>query len=1159
MRAANLCRVERFCHPLCFVLFLGSVCGASPGATIIESARDIPVAYDVDVVVVGGTTGAVAAAVSAAQAGARVFLAAPRPYLGEDICATYRLWLQPGEEPAQALEQALFAEPKQPARYQNGLPFSYMANRASASRHADTPQPSRLRDGKWRSASNQSVQYDGDVTVTADVHEMQFVEAVVVRFYQRPGDFDVARVTVATSQDGATWTTVPGVTHTALDLPFENRATDVMVPVRTATQYLRIDVAKSPGAERILLGEIEILGAQTMTKTAPAHRVPPTPMQVKRTLDQALLKAGVAFLYDCSVTDVLHDPDGQLAGIVMATRSGRQAVKAKQVIDASHLAVAARLAGVTFTLRDAAPGTVTRVVVGGTLSRTSAEQAQAMPSPIAAHDGQSFDATQYTLPLSWQDDDLASLMAMEQTARDQTWQRGEVDASERLFFVPRSRIQGRAQTASRWTGAHAIDPGCFRPRDVDRLLVLGGCADLSAQAAEQLLRPLTFIEVGRRMGTRAAQRARGVATPQGVHVYAGQPGSAPPVTGQVGDDMTGAPARGRDLGSIPSPKRHLPVLGSYDVVVVGGGTGGAPAGISAARLGAKTLVIEYLCALGGIGTQGLITKYYHGNRVGFTTEIDDGLGRLGGPEEAKSGQGQAWDPQLKSEWFRRELRRAGADIWYATLGCGAVTHQGTVTGVVVATELGRGVVLARTVIDATGHAGIAAAAGAPCLYTGPAHIAVQGTGLPPRQLGVRYTNTDYTFVDDLDAHDTWRVFLTSKEKFAGAYDLGQLIDTRERRQIRGDVFLTPSDAYMQRTFPDTLVMANSNFDTHGFTIHPMFMLRPPDRQSVPTYVPYRCLLPQGLDGILVTGLGVSAHRDVMPVIRMQPDIQNQGYAAGAAAAMAVAADTPLRDIDIRQLQRHLVKKNILASEVLTHGDSFPPDEATLAQAVRDVVHDFNGLEVLFAQPDQTRPLLRSAYEQAEQQQDKLVYAHILAFFGDDVGTSELIETVRANTWDEGWSYRGMGQFGRSISALDSLVIALGCTGRMETVDPLVEKIGQLGPDHPFSHHRAVAMAAEMLATPRLARELATVLRKPGMNGHAFTDITVAQRNIQSSRTDNSTREQSLRELVLARALYRCGDYEGVGKTILEAYAQDLRGHYRRHATAILDGADAEAF
>ena len=42
------------------------------------------------------------------------------------------------------------------------------------------------------------------------------------------------------------------------------------------------------------------------------------------------------------------------------------------------------------------------------------------------------------------------------------------------------------------------------------------------------------------------------------------------------------------------------------MVVVGGGTSGAPAGIAAAKSGAKTLVVEYLYELGGVGTVGLI-------------------------------------------------------------------------------------------------------------------------------------------------------------------------------------------------------------------------------------------------------------------------------------------------------------------------------------------------------------------------------------------------------------------------------------------------------------------------------------------------------------------------------------------------------------------------
>jgi len=81
-------------------LVLGGCPKTSPQRAVSESSRDIPVAYDVDVVVVGGTSGGVAAAVEAAQNGVKVFLAAERPYLGADICATYRLWLEPGEVPA---------------------------------------------------------------------------------------------------------------------------------------------------------------------------------------------------------------------------------------------------------------------------------------------------------------------------------------------------------------------------------------------------------------------------------------------------------------------------------------------------------------------------------------------------------------------------------------------------------------------------------------------------------------------------------------------------------------------------------------------------------------------------------------------------------------------------------------------------------------------------------------------------------------------------------------------------------------------------------------------------------------------------------------------------------------------------------------------------
>jgi hypothetical protein len=96
---------------------------------------------------------------------------------------------------------------------------------------------------------------------------------------------------------------------------------------------------------------------------------------------------------------------------------------------------------------------------------------------------------------------------------------------------------------------------------------------------------------------------------------------------------------------------------------------------------------------------------------------------------------------------------------------------------------------------------------------------------------------------------------------------------------------------------------------------------------------------------------------------------------------------------------------------------------------------------------------------------------------------------------------------------------------------------------------------ELLGDPAAARPLAALLAKPGMTGHAITSIDAAIRSETPGGTNAvQTRRESLRELLLARALYRCGDYQGVGKKILESYTQDLRGHLARHAQAVLQSA-----
>jgi hypothetical protein len=504
------------------------------------------------------------------------------------------------------------------------------------------------------------------------------------------------------------------------------------------------------------------------------------------------------------------------------------------------------------------------------------------------------------------------------------------------------------------------------------------------------------------------------------------------------------------------------------------------------------------------------------------------------------------------------LRQHGAAIWYGALACGAVVDGGAVRGVVLATPQGRGVVLARTVVDATGNADVAAAAGAECEVVSARHAAVQGAGLPARELGASYTNSDFTFIEDSDAVDVWHATVCARRKYEGAYDLGQLPDTRERRRIVGDHTLTPLDMMNERTYADTLVMSKSDFDSHGFTVHPFFMLAAPDRKERTVYTPMRCLLPRGLEGIFVTGLAVSAHRDAVPVIRMQPDLQNQGYAVGLAAAAAAASGAPLRALDVKALQRALVAAGCLPETVLSDGDVPPISDARVAEAVRGLADGWDGLAVVLERTDAALPLLRAAWAAAAAPEAKRRYAHVLGMVGDDTGAETLAACVREGEFDRGWNFRGMGQFGMSLSPLDSLIIALGRTRSPLAVAPLLAKARRLDADKELSHHRAVAVALETLGDPAAAPVLADVLSKPFMSGHAAASLDAALRQVSKDPCDNTVRTRTLAELMLARALFRCGDHQGVGEQILRQYAQDLRGYYARHAQAVLDAGPGPA-
>jgi hypothetical protein len=146
----------------------------------------------------------------------------------------------------------------------------------------------------------------------------------------------------------------------------------------------------------------------------------------------------------------------------------------------------------------------------------------------------------------------------------------------------------------------------------------------------------------------------------------------------------------------------------------------------------------------------------------------------------------------------------------------------------------------------------------------------------------------------------------------------------------------------------------------------------------------------------------------------------------------------------------------------------------------------------------------------------------------------------------------MGQFGAALSELDVLIVALGHAQSTKALPVILEKVESLDAGLAFSHHRAVGLAAELIGDPSAARPLADLLQKEGMSGHVHKDIqTAIEAGVPGGTNAEQTRRESLRELMLARALYRCGDCEGLGEKILKEYTHDLRGHLARHARAVL--------
>ena len=423
--------------------------------------------------------------------------------------------------------------------------------------------------------------------------------------------------------------------------------------------------------------------------------------------------------------------------------------------------------------------------------------------------------------------------------------------------------------------------------------------------------------------------------------------------------------------AVPLAAATAPVVRTSDVVVVGGGPAGVSAAVAAARNGASVTLVERYPHLGGMAAGGMVLvldDIVDEDEItvrGIAQEMIDRLESMGlavypPPEDRVLSEASwekwrrwgaidfhqpgeikpivysvAFDPEGWKTASHHMIAESGVELRLHSPFHSAVMEGSRITGVVCSTKTGPEAVVADVVVDCSGDADVAFAAGAPLVQGSYLVTTVFRLGnvdtdaamafdrqepgaayeldreakrilggawehwwlLTPLP-GIVWCNAPHmtgydglTVGDQTAANEEGRRRVAALLEFARArmpgferavlVDVAPQIGVRQTRLIRGDYVVTKDDVVKRRHFGDSVARGR------GY------------------YTPYRALLPQGIDGLLVAGRHYSVEPDAQKLSREIPPCMAMGEAAGVAAAMAADTSCDLRDVDVARLQQTL--------------------------------------------------------------------------------------------------------------------------------------------------------------------------------------------------------------------------------------------------------------
>lgn len=424
-------------------------------------------------------------------------------------------------------------------------------------------------------------------------------------------------------------------------------------------------------------------------------------------------------------------------------------------------------------------------------------------------------------------------------------------------------------------------------------------------------------------------------------------------------------------------QQHYP--SEYDVIVAGGGPAGVAAAVSAARLGAKTALIERYGVLGGMMTSGHVQPIL-GHAEGRTMydEVVELLseGHQIKPHITRNGKEVGLDfDEAKHRLLKLALEN-GVYVYLQTPVVDVIKEKDRIVGIRISTPSGLTELKAKAVVDSTGDGMIAAMAGAPYQVGRDSDGRCQPVTLEFTVAGVDETynftcwggsdpvtladgrkysqvckeacargelpenvsivrihrtlrngerNINASQVNGMDTlsiegnvqaefllREQIPVIVDFLRKYAPGFEHCYVKSTpttlgvRETRRFVGDYIISDNDVETGARHEDVIVhKAWFLIDIHNPAGGGQAEKH--SQPATPYDIPYRSLLPQGIEGLLLSGRNISGTHRAHASYRVMGVALATGQAAGTAAALSAMENVTPRALDHHKVQKVLME------------------------------------------------------------------------------------------------------------------------------------------------------------------------------------------------------------------------------------------------------------